>query len=98
MQIEEIEQKIFALRPRLVAEGIEHLALFGSRARGNAHPNSDLDVLIEIPTGSDFSLFDIVEVESIISDATGIPANAFMRRSLDSSFVQSISRDIREVF
>lgn len=98
MQIEEIEQKIFALRPRLVAEGIVHLALFGSRARGNAHPDSDLDVLIEVPKGSDFSLFDIVEVESIISEATGIPANAFMRRNLDNVFFQSISKDIREIF
>jgi uncharacterized protein len=98
MQIEEIQERISAIRLQLVAEGIVHLAVFGSQARGNARPNSDLDVLIDVPAGSNFSLFDIVEVESIISEATGIPANAFMRRSLDDGFYQSISKDIRVIF
>jgi uncharacterized protein len=98
MQLEEIKSRIVFIRPQLVAEGIEHLALFGSRTRGDAKPDSDLDVLIEVRADSAFSLFDLVEVESLISTTTGLPANAFMKRSLDSLFIDSISKDIREVF
>jgi predicted nucleotidyltransferase len=33
---------------RLRARGVTHAALFGSRARGDARPDSDTDIMIEI--------------------------------------------------
>jgi uncharacterized protein len=34
--------------PALRERGVSHAALFGSRARGDNHPDSDIDILVEI--------------------------------------------------
>ncbi len=86
------------IRPELEAEGVSHLALFGSRARGDATAESDVDILIDVAPGSRFSLINLVNVEQLVGDRTGIPANAFMRRSLDDNFLNFISRDVIRVF
>jgi predicted nucleotidyltransferase len=36
----------------LRARGVAHAALFGSRARGDASPDSDTDIMIEIDPGA----------------------------------------------
>ena len=43
---EMILQKLRELKPQLKAEGIEHIALFGSYANENATPYSDIDIAI----------------------------------------------------
>ena len=94
----ELVQKLKTLRPRLQEEGVRHLILFGSQARGTAGDNSDIDIAIEVEPRSNFSILDLVGVEHIVSDALGIPANAFMRRALDSEFQTELERDGIEVF
>ncbi len=41
--------------------GVESMALFGSAARGEARPQSDVDVLVEIP--KPISLFELVALQ-----------------------------------
>lgn len=98
MEKEVLISKIEAIKPILQAEGVAHLDLFGSRARGSPSPTSDLDIPIDVDPGVRFSIIDLVGVEHLVGDATGIPANAFMRRSLDENFLRSISREIIKVF
>jgi predicted nucleotidyltransferase len=80
------------------AEGVTKLAIFGSRVRGDNRPDSDIDVLIEIEPDMSFSLLNLIDVEHIIEDATGLQAQATMRRSLPPRFAQRIADDIVEVF
>jgi len=94
----ELVQKLKTLKPRLEDEGVRHLILFGSQARGTAHAGSDIDIAIDVEPQSRFSILDLVGVEQIISEAVGIPANAFMRRSLDGEFRSEIDRDGIEIF
>ena len=86
------------MKPLLQAEGVAHLDIFGSQARGDATPESDLDILVEVLPEFKFSILNLVGVEHIVEDAIGIHANAFMRRSLDEGFLHSISNDIVKVF
>jgi hypothetical protein len=55
----------------LRARGVKRLRLFGSLARGDAEPASDVDLLAEIEQGSGFSLLDLVGLEHELGDLTG---------------------------
>lgn len=98
MDTAELVSKLRTRQHNLREKGVVHLAIFGSQARGDAKPGSDLDVLLDVPWGSKFSLIDLVGIEGELSEAVGLPANAFLRRSLDDEFVRSIEADVIEVF
>lgn len=75
-----------------------HLAIFGSRARGDHRPDSDLDLLIEVEPGRKFSLVDLVRVQHAVGDELGVEANAMMRRSFSDRFRTSVMDDVHDVF
>jgi predicted nucleotidyltransferase len=98
MNQSELIRKLKGLRPALEAEGVTHVALFGSRARGDQKPSSDVDLILDVDPDSGFSLLDLVGIEHLVSDRTGLSANAFMRRGLDAQFRSSIQADMIQVF
>lgn len=85
-------------RPALSRAGVSHLAVFGSQARGQAGPASDLDVLVDVNDSIKFSLLDLIGIEQMLTAATGIKVNALMQRSLDQSFKTRIGPDLVEIF
>lgn len=95
---DELIRRLAALEPVLRAEGVTQLALFGSRARQDNRPDSDIDVMIDVDPRSKFSLLDLVGVEHVIEDDLGLPANAFLRRSLDEGFRLTTKRDVIQIF
>ena len=98
MEKRDLADAIHALRPSLEAEGVAHIALFGSRARGTHRPDSDIDILVEVAENTRFSVLNLIGVEHLVHDATGLAANAVMRRSLTSSMKAEASRDAVEIF
>ena len=72
------------------------LALLGSRA-GEDY-GSDIDILLEIEPDTAFSLLKLIDVETIIEDATGLQAQATVRRSTSSRFASHSADDIVEIF
>ena len=75
-----------------------NLALFGSRARGDAYSESDLDLLIDIEPETPFSLLTLSGVALAIEDATGLPTQVVLRRSAPPAFLQRISDDLVQDF
>ena len=47
--------------------GVTRLALFGSTARGEAGPSSDVDLLIEVDPHARFTLVDLAALERFLS-------------------------------
>ncbi len=64
--IEEIKRMIM---PILKRYGAKKVGLFGSCVRSQMKEDSDIDILVEIPT--DFSLLDFVGLKQEIEDALG---------------------------
>jgi predicted nucleotidyltransferase len=51
----------------LRARGVTHAALFGSRARGDNRPDSDIDIMIEITPEIVQDVYDYVGLKNFIS-------------------------------
>jgi hypothetical protein len=98
MTSEEIIAKVRQTAPALRAEGVTKLTIFGSRARGDAGPDSDLDVLIEIDPQAPFSLLNLSGVRLMVEDATALRTQVTLRRSLDGRMAERIADDLIEVF
>ena len=99
MTRDEIIARIKAHESAIRAEGVVHLAIFGSRARGDARPDSDLDVLVEVdPARPKFSLVDLAGVCLKIEEILGLDANVQTRRSLSERFKDRIADEIIEIF
>ena len=76
--------------------GVTALYLFGSTARDEAGPNSDVDVFVE--HGPGFSLLDLAGVEQIIADDIGADVHATTRESLHPAMRAAIEREAVQVF
>jgi predicted nucleotidyltransferase len=74
--------------------GATGLFMFGSRARATHRPDSDLDLFIDYdPAGRVPSLFRLMQLETEISAALGIPVTITTRNSLHPLMKERIERD-----
>jgi uncharacterized protein len=96
--LEAVVGKLRELEPALKAEGVTRLYLFGSRARGDARPDSDLDVLVEATSREEVPHFDYFKVLHLIEDNTGLQVQISMRDLLKPRIAERIADDLIEVF
>jgi uncharacterized protein len=95
---EDLLSELQAMKSDLQRTGVVHIALFGSRARRDNRRDSDIDLVVEIDEERKFSMLDLIGVAQSIEDKVGAPANLFMRRSLEPSFLAEIGREQMVVF
>ena len=74
------------------------LAVVGSRARGDARPDSDLDILVDTVARGTAPVFDLFKVMHLIEDATGLQTQISMRDLLKPRVTERIADDLIEVF
>jgi predicted nucleotidyltransferase len=96
--LERIISTLREIAPAIKAEGVTKLAIFGSRARGDASPDSDLDVLVDTTARHETPPFDQFKVMHLIEDAVGIPTQVSMRELLKPRIAERIADDLIEVF
>ena len=96
--LEETLAKLREIAPAIKAQGVTKLAVFGSRARGDARPDSDLDVLVDTTSRGESPLFDLFKVLHLIEDATGLRTQIWMRDLLKPRIAERIADDLIEVF
>ncbi len=96
--LEEIRARLREAAPALQARGVPRLALFGSWVRGNARPDSDLDILIDTTARGESPPFDFFEVLHLIENTTGLRAQISMRSLLKPRIAERIADDLIQVF
>jgi predicted nucleotidyltransferase len=75
------------------------LSLFGSAARGEARPDSDVDLLIEYEPGADWSLLDTARLRAELAELFGRPIDLVRERNITNPYrLASIRRDRRPLY
>jgi uncharacterized protein len=77
--------------------GVEHLYLFGSTARDEAHADSDVDLFFDHPVGS-LGLYELMDVKDAAARLLGCKADIMTRRSLHRVLRERIEASALQVF
>ena len=85
-------------RTDLEAKGVLHLAVFGSVARMEDGPESDLDIVVEIDPETRFDIFDLAGIAGDISRLLGMKVDVLERKSLKPAFLRDVEKDQIYVF
>jgi hypothetical protein len=96
--VQTIIAKLREIAPAIKAEGVTGLWLFGSRARGDARPDSDLDVLVDTTAREELPKFDLFKAMHLIEDTTGLRVQLTIRELLKPRMIERIADDLIEVF
>jgi predicted nucleotidyltransferase len=97
----ELERVLRVLRGHegaLRARGLTRLALFGSIARGDAGPASDVDLLIEIDAARAFGLFAFLDLKSDLAVLLGRPVDLAFPDAMRPRLRAAVLPDVVEVF
>ena len=82
-----------AHEPELRRRGVRHAALFGSAARLEARPASDIDIMIELDPEAPVGLFEYVAITQYVADLFPARVDIANRRSLKPQVRPSAERD-----
>lgn len=82
MNGQEILARLRENETALRARGVSHAALFGSRARGDNRPDSDIDILIEVDPEAHVGVWGYVGLKEYISTLFDGPVDVVDREAL----------------
>src|SRR5438270_4915290 len=82
MNTPEIIARLRENEAALRAQGVRHVALFGSRARGDDRPDSGIDILVEIAPDAPVGLFEYVAITQYLGDLFPIRLDVADRSTL----------------
>ena len=91
--IERLRALIDARRSALVERGVREVSLVGSRARGAAGPESDVDLLIDLEPDATLGLFDLFELEESLRDTLGVEVDIAFKSRLRPYVAERMTRD-----
>ncbi len=92
--LEVLRRSEHALRKR----GVRHAALFGSVARGENRPDSDIDIMIEIDPAARLTVYDYAGLKEYIAGLLDRPVDVVSRRNLKAHVASAATADAIDAF
>lgn len=91
------KEDIFEKMTRILKnQGARKIAVFGSYARGEEKPESDIDIIVEFSERK--SLFDLVGIEQEVSDALGIKVDLLTEKSISPYLIDRIKKEMVVIY
>jgi len=83
-----IREKVISILKR---HGARKISIFGSYIRGEATPDSDLDVLVEFPEAK--GLIKFIGIENELSETLGIKVDLLTEKGISPYLVERIKKE-----
>lgn len=93
MNKEHLFKKIISL---IKKHGVKKVAIFGSYARGEEKPKSDIDILVEFSERK--SLLEHVKIERELSEAVGIKVDLLTEKAVSPYLIDRIRKEMKVIY
>ncbi len=93
MNRDSIIERLKGAEAALRARGVDHAALFGSVARGEAGPASDIDIMVTIAPEAELDMFAYIGIVHMIKDMFSGPVDVSDRAALKPFVRPGAERD-----
>ncbi len=94
--VRDTDELIDKLVKLLKKHGVKKIVIFGSYVRGEARPDSDIDVIVEFKNRK--SLLDLVGIEQELEDELGIRVDLLTEKSISPYLIDNIRKESIVVF
>lgn len=84
--------------PALRPHGIVHAAVFGSVARGQERPDSDIDIAVDLDPVISRTLWDLVRAQRVVSELFHVPVDVVEREALKPKMRERVERELIYAF
>lgn len=98
MDRDAVLERLRAHEAELKAMGVARLSLFGSVARGEAEPDSDVDLAAEFDPEARITLFELGGLNVHMEELLGVPVDIVAEPTPHPRFQSRIDRDRVHVF
>ena len=95
---DDVLQRLRGVQSQLQSQGILHAAVFGSVARCEASPDSDVDILVDLDPRAKIDLFQFVGLQQFLAAVMERQVDLVSRKGLRPRRHDSILHDAIEVF
>ena len=83
LTIEDIKKVVAEIAPKY---NLKRVTLFGSRARGNFHENSDIDLIVDFPKGTGLIAHSSLKID--LEEIFGLNVDVISRGGLKGSILE----------
>jgi predicted nucleotidyltransferase len=94
----EVLSTLKAHEAELRSLGVCHAAVFGSVARGEARPDSDIDVLVDLDPERPMGIFEYARLKLYMGGLLGRSSDVVNRKTLKPPLRDAILRDTANAF
>ncbi len=98
LHLSDVLETLRAHESELRRLGASHAAVFGSIVRGEARPDSDIDVLVDLDRDRPMGIFEYVRLKLYINEILGGAGDVVNRKTLKPLLRESVLRDAIDVF